>query len=223
MEIKDHIIGPEEYYNEIVKKNVIVLHHTAGGSNPINTIDGWDADHASDGSPLKVGTSFVIVRTSSGVSNAEFDGKIYRAFDEKFWCHHLGTKLANNRALNKQSIAIEICNYGGLTKSVKTGKYLSYVNREIDPAHVCDLGYVWRGYRYWEDYTVGQIAALKELMIYLGDKYGINIKRTVDASWFSLNKDAMDGKPGVWTHVNFRSDKTDCYPHPGLIQMLNSL
>lgn len=222
MNIQDHLLSSEEYYHETVKKDVIVLHHTAGGSNPVNTIDGWEADKASDGSPLKVATAFVIGRTSSSVSNAEFDGKIYRAFDEKFWAHHLGTKLANNRILNSKSIAIEVCNYGGLVKT-KTGKFLNYVNREIDPKHVFDLGYVWKGYQYWENYTEGQISALKELLIYLGDKYGISIKRTIDAGWFSLNKDAMAGKPGIWTHVNFRSDKMDMYPHPGLIAMINSL
>ena len=218
----DHLLSAEEYYHEVVKKDVIVIHHTAGGSNPINTIEGWEADTASDGSALKVATSFVIGRTSSSISNTEFDGKVYRAFDEKFWAHHLGTKLANNRVLNAKSIAIEICNYGWLIKT-RQGTFLNYVNREVKPEHVFDLGYEWKGYRYWENYTPGQIEALRLLLLDLGNRFGIDLKRTIDAGWFALNKDAMNGKGGIWTHVNYRSDKFDCYPHPGLIQMLNNL
>jgi len=30
-------------------------------------------------------------------------------------------------------------------------------------------------------------------------------------------------KPGVWTHVSYRSDKSDCHPDPNLIQMLKTL
>lgn len=41
--------------------------------------------------------------------------------------------------------------------------------------------------------------------------------------FFGLNSAALAGKPGVWTHVNFRKDKSDCHPQPQLIEMLISL
>lgn len=40
---------------------------------------------------------------------------------------------------------------------------------------------------------------------------------------FDLNNEALNGFPGVWTHVNVRSDKFDCSPQPELIAMIKSL
>ena len=31
------------------------------------------------------------------------------------------------------------------------------------------------------------------------------------------------GSEGIWSHTNFRKDKSDVYPHPKLIEMLQSL
>ena len=38
-----------------------------------------------------------------------------------------------------------------------------------------------------------------------------------------MNQEAKDGKPGIWTHANVRPDKTDCFPQPELMDMLNGL
>lgn len=224
--ITNHPLARTSYYDEAVQKTAIVLHHTAGASNPVNVIDGWGADLAPDGTPLRVATAFVIGRRSSSVgsTDAQFDGSIYRAFQEDRWAHHLGTRNANNKILNVRSIGIEICNYGGLRRTA-TGRYLSYVNREVDPSQVIDLGFEWRGFRYWEDYTSMQLVALRTLVNDLCQRFGVTKKprRSVDASWFGLDADALAGAPGIWTHANYREDKTDCYPHPKLINMLNSL
>jgi hypothetical protein len=40
---------------------------------------------------------------------------------------------------------------------------------------------------------------------------------------FEFSSDAIDGKPGVWTHVSFRKDKSDCHPQPELIDMLKTI
>ena len=34
---------------------------------------------------------------------------------------------------------------------------------------------------------------------------------------------ANEGASGIWSHTNFRKDKLDIYPHPKLIEMLQSL
>jgi len=34
---------------------------------------------------------------------------------------------------------------------------------------------------------------------------------------------ANEGGEGIWSHTNFRKDKFDVYPHPKLIEMLQSL
>jgi hypothetical protein len=40
---------------------------------------------------------------------------------------------------------------------------------------------------------------------------------------FTLNSLALAGKPGLWTHVNVRADKFDCWPQPELVALLKSL
>jgi hypothetical protein len=45
----------------------------------------------------------------------------------------------------------------------------------------------------------------------------------VGQSPFELNKEALNGLPGIWTHVNVRNDKFDCSPQPELIAMIKSL
>lgn len=40
---------------------------------------------------------------------------------------------------------------------------------------------------------------------------------------FGLNHEALNGFPGVWTHVNVRNDKFDCSPQVNLVSMLKSL
>ncbi len=40
---------------------------------------------------------------------------------------------------------------------------------------------------------------------------------------FETNKQALNGYHGVFTHVSYREDKSDCHPQPELIQMLKSI
>jgi hypothetical protein len=40
---------------------------------------------------------------------------------------------------------------------------------------------------------------------------------------FGLDRRALAGEPGVYTHNSVRRDKVDIYPHPKMIQMLKSL
>jgi len=75
--IYDHLLSDDEYYKEEVNKNTIWLHHTAGGSRPDWSINGWEKDFKKDKmgrpvldpsgntTPLRVGTSYVIGRRSS--------------------------------------------------------------------------------------------------------------------------------------------------------------
>lgn len=213
--IKKHLT-PEEYYAENFPKKTIVLHHTAGGANAQNVIGGWEKD-GKPGAPLRVATAYVI----NGKVNNE-DGVIYEAFDDKAWAHHLGTKLANNTLLNKQSIGIEICCWGQLTKT-KEGKFLTYVNTEVPMEQVCELAVPFRGFKYFHEYSDKQIAAVKELILSLKTKYNINIKKTWSEKSFELSQDAMNGASGIFTHTNYRADKVDVYPSPKLIAMLNTL
>lgn len=230
IQIIDQILEKGEYYEEKITKNTIYLHHTAGSHRADWTINGWNKDRTSTSLRLKVATAFVIGGLDKQGSDKDgMDGKIYRAFNEDYWAHHLGLKTANNTVLNKQSVAIEICNYGPLTKT-KDGKYLTYVNTEVHPSQVCDLGFKYRGFQYYQKYSTKQIQALKELLQHLSTKYKIDLKKglleVIDApngAGLDVNAKALAGTPGMWSHSSVRKDKFDIFPQPELIAMLKSL
>lgn len=192
-----------QYYKEDQVKNQIVIHHTVSGPNATRVFEGWASN------PERVATAFVIAG----------DGVITQGFTSKYWAHHLGLKKPNNTALNKASIGIEVCNWGGLT--FKDGKYYSAFNREVAPNEVIDYGKKWRGYRYFHKYTPAQIESLRQLLVYLADKF--TISKAYQEDIWDINKNALAGKPGIYTHVSYREDKSDMHPQPELVTMLKEL
>ena len=135
-------------------------------------------------------------------------------------------------AISKFSGGVELNNFGYLTK--KGDKYYTYVNVEVKPQYVCDLGYKFRGHQYWHAYSDKQIESLRLLLLHLKDIYpkmdlvngipkllkdGIHPK---DA--FEFNEDAYNAKQfGLWSHTSVRKDKFDCFPQPELVEMLKQL
>jgi len=79
----------------------------------------------------------------------------------------------------------------------------------------------YRGYFGFEKYTTKQIETVKELLLLWKERY--NITLTYNEDMWDVSKDALTGKPGVWTHTSYRSDKSDCHPQPELVEMLKSL
>ncbi len=230
LQIIDKILEEGEYVAEKTIKNTIYLHHTAGSHRADWTIDNWNKDRTATKSRLRVATAFVIGGLDKTGSDKDgMDGKVYRAYNEDFWASHLGLKTTNNNQLNKQSIGIEICNYGPLSKT-PAGKFLTYVSSEVNPSQVCNLGYLFRGSLYHHKYSNKQIDSLKELLLFLKGKYNIDLKKglfpildTPKAGGFEINNDALSGKPGVWSHTSVRKDKSDIHPQDELIAMLKTL
>ncbi len=228
IDLTKYPLKDNEYYKEIVKKDTIYLHHTAGGPRPDYVIDGWERDKNRAGNPLKVATAFLIGGKTNG--SKDFDGLIYAPFNPKYWAHHLGLKRPryapfNNARLNAKSIGIEICNYGYLQK--EGGRYYFETSSGkvfVSEDDVCILDKPWRGKRYFHKYSDKQIASLKILILELARKFDIPLPNIqYDLNYFDLKFDALNGKPGLWTHVNVREEKWDCFPQPELIDMLNSL
>jgi len=231
--IYDNLLSDDEYVKKETKKNTIWLHHTAGGSRPDWTIGGWEKDFQKDKNgnpvldskgnpkPLKVGTHFVIGRKSSSSEEKLWDGKILKAFDDIYWAHHLGVSTKSEE-LNSKSISIEICNYGPLTLR-KDGRYYNYVNKPITDDDVCELDMEFRGHKYWEKYTDAQLESTRRLILYLKERWNIEIEKGIyTPEWFEYN-DKWFSTGGLRTHTQVRKDKFDLFPQPELLQMLNSL
>lgn len=212
----------DEYYQETTKKEYIFLHHTAGWSDPYATISQWVNDPRG-----KIATQYVIGGINSKTSDTKHDGKIVKTFPENGYAWHLGDV---NSYMHKHSIGIEICNFGWLTQ--RGNNYYTYVNTMVKSDQVCDLGYTFRGYRYWHSYSSAQIASLRQLILYLADVHSIDIKRGLierlktmgPGAAFDYFDAAKNGEvKGLLSHTSVRKDKFDIYPHPNIISMLNSL
>lgn len=230
MNVKPYLLAENEYYKSSTKKDTIYLHHTAGSHRPDWSIDGWAHDKTASGDHLHVATAYVIGGISTQNKDASFDGIIYKAFEDEFWAHHLGTTLQNNGALNQKSVGIEICNYGPLVKT-NDGKFLTYVKNEVPADMVYELTTPFRGFKFYHKYTTAQIQAVKELMLDIAHRHGINLKAGLQpiikslggAMALDVNLQAEKGVPGVWSHSNVLSTKFDLHPQPEMMAMLLSL
>lgn len=211
MEIIKQQLSVDNYIREETKKNAIVIHHTAGSHNPANVIAGWNSDAIG-----RIATHYVIGGIGTN-GETKYDGVVYQAFDEKYYAYHLGIKGNQNR-FDKQSIGIELCNYGYAIKS-KDGKFYNYVNRVIPDNQVVDLGFKYRGYQYWQKYTDKQLESLELLIEDISKRHGIPFtKLNCD---FHKDLLALPTIKGIYTHTNFRNDKFDCYPYPKLLNSIN--
>jgi len=199
-----------QFISENTDKKQIYLHHTAGNKNPIATIKGWEANKE------RVATAFVI----------GYEGTIAQAFSSREWAWHLGVKDSVFKGqklpyknLDKYSVGIELTNWAYLVE--KDGKYYNYVGGVVDKSEVTWLNKPFKNHKTWHKYSDKQIESLRELLLYLGETYGISLKYNDDI--FSLNTRALKGENGLYTHNSVRVDKSEVYPCPRLIQMLKGL
>ncbi|MCS7074746.1 MAG: peptidoglycan-binding protein [Bacteroidia bacterium] len=221
LEITDHFLSEFQYFRSAVPKRQIVLHHTMGIHRPDYTIDSWNGDEKG-----RIAGAFVIggIATAPYPEDRSFDGKIYRAFPEHYWAIHLFPNEVHNHylELESQSIAIKFCNFGYLTRSTD-GRYLSYLNREIPESEVCMLPQTYKHSRFYQKYTDSQLESVKKLILSLANQFSIDVHGDYTEKWFEVNPKALHGVPGLWTHASYRKERTDCFPQPELLDMLNSL
>ncbi len=202
-QIIDFPMAENQYYKEVYNKRQIVIHHTVSNGNAQNVISSWQKTKE------KVGVAFVIDR----------EGKVYKAFSSAHWAYHLGTKEINNTILNKQSIGIELCSWGALT--FKNGVYLNTSKEEIPKEEVITYISPFRGYRYYQKYTEKHLESLKSLVQYLCENY--NIPKIYHPEMWGLSNTAIRGNKGIFTHVSYRKDKSDCHPQKELVDVLKSI
>jgi N-acetyl-anhydromuramyl-L-alanine amidase AmpD len=210
MNIKQFDFPESQYYATKHAKTQIYLHHTAGRRDANQVFRGWASD------PVRVATCVSI----SG------DGTIVQGFSSAYWAYHLGLKSKHfqplglpYKDLNKGSIGVEICAAGSLKE--KDGKFVTWYGAVIPKEDVVMFDEPYNGSRFFEKYTDEQIKATEELLVLWRDRYGIPI--TYNEDMWEISKNALSGKPGVWSHTSVRNDKSDIMPQPEMVQMLKSL
>lgn len=206
--IVQHRLKSSQYFQESSKKHQIYLHHTAGNSDATSVARYWDSTSE------RVATAFVI----GGM------GTIVQCYPSIEWAYHLGLnqKAFNGlpyKNLDKSSIGIEVCNWGMLKE--KDGKFYNYVNRIVDSSEVTELDNPFKGHKFWHKYTDKQIDSLKNLIVYLCDKYDISNEYNDDI--WGITERAFKLENGIFTHNSVRKDKSDMYPCPRVIEMLKNL
>lgn len=203
--IKDMFLNKGQWVNEKVNKTQIVVHHSVGSS--VQSLFNWW-----NMSKERVATALSIDK----------DGTIYRHFPEDEWAYHLYINAKTNRVgtglkrfaiqREKDSIGIELINAGGL---IKKDKWYSSYNSPVEDVYEID----YRGFKAFEKYTDEQMRSLKKLIEHLSNKFNIPITNLT----FDINDDALKGKPGVYGHINYRSEKSDPYEYPPLINLIKEL
>lgn len=190
----------DKYYRTVYEKKQVVLHHTVSGPGTRGDIATW-LRHSG-----RIATCIIIDR----------DGTPNQLFSSRFWAYHLG---AGSALLDKHSIGIEFDNWGQLEKKGDSF-YTVYGNRVNVP--VTEYEQPFRGERYFESYTTEQIRTAAELLLLWNQRYDIPLDYNTDM--WEVSERALDGEPGVWSHVSFRdSGKWDCHPQPELIDMLRNI
>ena len=196
---------PENCYTKVnTKKTRICLHHTV--SSPLST----EGDIVTFVNQNNIATQYII----SG------DGKVFLLIPENYWAHHLGTKLANNTQLNQETIGIELDAWGQLTKN--GDRYLTAYGSVLDsdiPVETLDQPF--RGSLHYQEYSDAQINALYLFLKKLSDEHEIPMEGLNKTLNFEL-LDNFDNS-GLYSHSNFRADKSDVYPAKKLIDMLRKL
>ena len=220
------------FFDTVTPKKQIYLHHTVSDQDIKSVIDGWN--RRTD----RVSTHYV----------SNNSGEIEQLYDDDFWAYHLGVKRPTFSALklpyqnlNRTSIGIELCSYGGLTAK--------FSNNDDDGAPYADLIYrntfgevvnssnviqavdkngnpiTYKGYKYFEKYSNAQINAVKGKLQELMSKYNIPFKYDYDVLFGTgtVSRAALSGEKGVYTHNSVRTDKSDVFPQKELIEMLKSI
>lgn len=210
----------EGYYHKTqFPKKQIIWHHSAGWDNARGMFESWARDNMEH------------VATAIGINDK---GEIYRGFDESYWASSIGCKqqvfsqfgikpiratingkvYTNNSMLDAQAIGVEICNAGQLFE--KNGKLVSWFNWQVPEDKIIEVNY--KGYKYFEKYTDDEIKALKYWTLLMGIRFDIPVDYNEDRMW-TVNKKALSGEVGVYTHNSYREDKADVSPQEHLIKM----
>lgn len=236
--IKDFLPNGE-YYSGPVEKKWIFLHHTAGWHNPEGCVSSWAHDNRGP-----VATEFILGGPSIRGNDNNSDGILVQAFPRGGYGWHLGT---GNDSMHRESVGIEVCNFGQLTKGgyykwdstlrknvwipLKANSFYTYVGVEAHPSQIVELEKPFRGFKFWHRYSDKQVEVLKEWIYYIGNRDNIDVRKGICEQIKLYGVDAFDKvdiplcnrTPGVWLHTNVQAGKVDLFPQSEVVDMLVSL
>lgn len=217
MKIKKVHMSPSSYYGGPTTKHWVILHHTAGHSNPLSTIKNWDTDNRG-----RIGTQYVIGGLNAATGKGQYDGLICEAFPSQAFAWHTGT---GSSALHLHSIGIELCN---IAYSIN-GE--SYVGSTIIPSQEVTLQTPFRGHLFWHRYSDKQLASLKNLLLHISVAHNIDlhtglyewVKKLGPLGFDVCNLQYANQNRGLYTHANLVRSKSDVFPQPELVDLILSL
>jgi len=207
LDLKDEdlqMVDWDRYYKEEFDKKQIVLHHTVSGPGIRGDLATWKKYTSN------IATCMIVER----------EGTINQLFSSKYWGYHLG---AGKSSLDKHSIGVELDNWGQLHE--KEGKLYTVYDSKVD-VPIVHYSKGFRGEQIFEAYTVAQLRAVGELLLFWNKRYGITL--TYHEEMWDVSDKALAGEPGVWAHVSYRpwpssKNKWDVHPDPNLISMLKTI
>ena len=186
----------KDYYSVPFKKDLIVLHFTAGLTAK-SALDTWRND------PNHIATAYVIDR----------DGTIYEAFDPQHWAYHLGIKGTSLH--DKRSIGIEIPNAGPLKK---VGQSLNWwpdnFGRQFCTLEQEDryVSAAFRSVNHFAAFPAVQTQAIARLVNRLCEQFSIPKDIKAGPGRFEFDSAFFGNFRGIATHANYRADKWDIGP-----------
>ncbi len=190
----------KEFYPENFKKDMIVLHFTAGQS-------ARSAFHTWLENPVHVATAYIV----------DPDGTIYEVFDPSYWAYHLGVKGTRGKH-DRRSVGIEIANVGPLKASPVDPNILNWWPNEWE-TRWCRVEeqdrYVkasYRGIDYFASYPSPQLGAVTRLVSHLCDRFGIPKTIPLASRRGQCDRAYFKNYKGIVSHQNFRKDKWDVGP-----------
>ncbi len=156
IDFETYKLNEDNFYKKDFQKTQIVLGNTF--NNHMKHINGWK--HRNLGN-YKNTSTFSIDRK----------GNIYQHYDPIYYSDFIG-----NKHNDKKIISILIDNIGWLYKDSINNKYIDWVGN-IYNRKTTILEKRWRGYNYWETYSIKQFNSTINLINYICEKY--NIKKSV--------------------------------------------
>lgn len=222
------------YYKGPVHKKWFFLHHTAGWESPYTTTDYWA------NKPNTVATEYVLGGQNISKGNTGHDGKLIQVMPTSSYAWHL---TIGNNSLHRDSIGLEICSFGGLTKGgyyknkiwtpLKAMSYYTYTGHEVSPDQIVDIGWEYRGFQYFHKISDAQLKEIEFLINYLQEKHNIDMKKGLQKMILSkgvqyafnyCNATEIQTKGGgLYTHGNVYPYKNDIFPQQELVDLILSI